>query len=244
MRVLGVIPARYGSTRFPGKPLATIAGKPMVEHVYRNACSAKVLERVVVATDDERIAVAVKNFGGECIMTRADHPSGFDRVVEVAARFPDYTHYANIQGDEPLLPKENITGALSLFTEHPANCHIATAAVPFQSITDFTNENMVKVVLACDHRALYFSRAAIPFYRRGSFSGPVPALKHQGLYIYSREALHKMAHLPVVPLEEAEGLEQLRFLYHGFNIYVFVGEKDSPGVDVPEDLIRVENLLR
>lgn len=240
MRVLAVIPARFASTRFPGKPLHPIAGKPMIEHVMRAAAKCSELERVVVATDDERIAQAVRAADGEAVMTRGDHVSGFDRIVEVAAKFPDYTHYVNVQGDEPLLPAENISGALSLFAR---GADITTTAVPFATDADFKNENQVKVVLAHDGRALYFSRAAIPFYRKGSFSGALRALKHQGLYAYSRGALLKLAQLKVSPLEEAESLEQLRFLYHGFQIYVHIAGVDSPGVDTPEDVKRVEALL-
>jgi 3-deoxy-manno-octulosonate cytidylyltransferase (CMP-KDO synthetase) len=243
MRALGVIPARFASTRFPGKPLALIAGKPMIEWVHVAALKCKDLAHVVVATDDARIADAVKRFGGEAVMTRDDHVSGFDRIVEVAAKIPDYTHYVNVQGDEPLLPAANISGAVSLFQRHGALCHIATTAVPFAKRDDEANENMVKVVLAHDARALYFSRSPIPFYRK-DVRGSLPALKHQGLYAYSREALQKLAALPVAALEEAESLEQLRFLFNGFNIFVHIATEDSPGVDVPEDIARVEQLLK
>lgn len=240
MRALGVIPARYASTRFPGKPLHIIAGKPMVEWVYIAAKSCKGLAGVVVATDDARIESVVRGFGGEVVMTKATHVSGFDRIVEVAEKFPDYTHYVNVQGDEPLLPAANIEGALSLFDR---GADITTTAVPFGSETDFRNENQVKVVLAHDGRALYFSRSPIPFYRKGGFDGPQRALKHQGLYAYSREALLRLAQLPVAALEEAESLEQLRFLYNGFHIFVHTATVDSPGVDVPDDALRVEKLI-
>lgn len=243
MRALGIIPARFASTRFPGKPLARIAGKPMIEWVWGAASQCAHLERVVVATDDEQIAQAVADFGGEAVMTRSDHPSGFDRIVEVAQYFTQYTHYVNVQGDEPLLPAANISGALALFGAHGDRCDVTTTAVPFASMADFCNENMVKVVLAQDCRALYFSRAPIPFYRKGSFDGVLPALKHQGLYAYSRPALLRLAGLRVAALEEAESLEQLRFLYNGFHIYVHVASHDSPGVDVPDDIRRVEALI-
>jgi 3-deoxy-manno-octulosonate cytidylyltransferase (CMP-KDO synthetase) len=240
MRALGVIPARFASTRFPGKPLHRIAGKPMVERVYAAAKKCTELSHVIVATDDVRIADAVKAFGGEAVMTRADHVSGFDRIVEVAEQYPGFTHYVNVQGDEPLLPAENISGALELFAR---GADITTTAVPFKSDADFRNENQVKVVLAHDGRALYFSRSPIPFYRK-NIQDRLPALKHQGLYAYSREALLKFAKLPVAALEEAESLEQLRFLYNGFQIYVHIATVDSPGVDVPEDVVRVEALLK
>ncbi|AFM14407.1 3-deoxy-manno-octulosonate cytidylyltransferase [Turneriella parva] len=243
MRALGVIPARYASTRFPGKPLALIAGKPMIEWVYGAAKKCTDLDHVVVATDDARIADAVRQFGGEAVMTRDDHVSGFDRIVEVASKFSGFTHYVNVQGDEPLLPAANISGAVALFREHGEDCHIATTAVPFSNEADEANENMVKVVLAHDARALYFSRSRIPFYRK-DVRASLPALKHQGLYAYSREALLKLAKLPVAALEEAESLEQLRFLYNGFNIFVHIAREDSPGVDVPEDIKRVEQILQ
>lgn len=243
MHALGVIPARFASTRFPGKPLAAIAGKPMIEWVWGAAKKCRNLSQVVVATDDDRIAQAVADFGGEAVMTRNDHVSGFDRIVEVAQKFPDFTHYVNVQGDEPLLPAENISGALNLFVTHGKRCDIATTAVPFVALADFQNENMVKVVLAYDGRALYFSRSPIPFYRKGSFDGVPRALKHQGLYAYSREALLRLAELKVAALEEVESLEQLRFLYNGFQIYVHVATHDSPGVDVPDDIARVEKLI-
>lgn len=240
MKALGVIPARFASTRFPGKPLHLIAGKPMVAWVLAAAKKCTELTHVVVATDDIRIADAVTGFGGEAVMTREDHVSGFDRIVEVAEKYPDFTHYVNVQGDEPLLPAANIAGALRLFER---GADIATTAVPFKSEADFKNENQVKVVLAHDGRALYFSRSPIPFYRK-AVQDRLPALKHQGLYAYTRAALLKLAKLPVAALEEAESLEQLRFLYHGFQIYVHIAAVDSPGVDVPEDAVRVEALIQ
>lgn len=220
-----------------------IAGKPMIEHVVAAARKCADLDRVVVATDDQRIAEAVAKFGGEAVMTRDDHVSGFDRIVEVAEKFSDYTHYVNVQGDEPLLPAANISGAVALFRQYGEACHIATTAVPFSNEQDFHNENQVKVVLAADSRALYFSRSPIPFFRKSEVRSRLPALKHQGLYAYSREALLNLAQLPVAPLEEAESLEQLRFLFHGFHIYVHIAAVDSPGVDVPEDALKVERLI-
>lgn len=240
VRTLGVIPARFASTRFPGKPLHAIAGKPMIEWVYRAAKKCAALDNVVVATDDIRIEQAVQAFGGDVIMTRSDHVSGFDRIVEVAEKFPDYTHYVNVQGDEPLLPAENIAGALTLFKR---GADVTTTAVPFNTEDDFRNENQVKVVLAHDGRALYFSRSPIPFYRKPEVKDRLPALKHQGLYAYTREALLKLAKLQVAPLEEAESLEQLRFLYNGFQIFVHIATVDSPGVDVPDDVAKVEAII-
>jgi 3-deoxy-manno-octulosonate cytidylyltransferase (CMP-KDO synthetase) len=243
MRALAVIPARYKSTRFPGKPLQLITGRPMVQWVYEAAKDCKDLSRVIVATDDTRIAEAVDAFGGEALMTRDDHVSGFDRIVEVANKFPEFTHYVNVQGDEPLLPAANISGALHLFNDSKTACEIATTAVAFQNEADIRNENQVKVVLAADKSALYFSRSPIPFYRSAGGRETLPTLKHQGLYAYSRKALLSLAKLPVSPLEEAESLEQLRFLYHGFKVHVHVADVDSPGVDTPEDLARVERMI-
>jgi len=211
----------------------------MIEWVYLAAKKCPELQSVVVATDDARIADAVKKFSGEVTMTRADHVSGFDRIVEVARTQSDYTHYVNIQGDEPLMRAANISHALKLFER---GADIATTAVPFKNEADFKNENQVKVVLAHDGRALYFSRSPIPFYRKHNQSS-LPALKHQGLYAYTRAALMKMADLPVAQLEEAESLEQLRFLYHGFQIYVHVSDLDSPGVDTASDADLVEKII-
>lgn len=216
----------------------------MIEHVYAAAKKCADLDRVVVATDDDRIADAVAGFGGEFVLTRSDHVSGFDRIVEVTEKFPAYSHYVNVQGDEPLLPAANISGAIRLFEKYGESCHIATTAVPFATEADFQNENQVKVVLAHDGRALYFSRSPIPFYRKPGMKSQLPALKHQGLYAYSRDALLLLAKLSVAPLEEAESLEQLRFLFNGFNIYVHIASVDSPGVDVPEDIAKVEQLLK
>ena len=241
-RTLGIIPARFASTRFPGKPLALIQGQPMIWWVYHSAKKCSALDKVIVATDDERIAQTVEDFGGEALLTSAHHPSGFDRIGEVSDRFSDFTHYVNIQGDEPLIASDTITAALNLF-ENPA-CDISTSAVAFQNDADFQNENMVKVVLAADQRALYFSRSPIPFYRNTELKSTLAPLKHQGLYCYSARALHKLRALPQADLEKAESLEQLRFLFHGFGIFVAIAKQDSPGVDTPEDILRVEKLLK
>jgi len=250
---LAVIPARWASTRFPGKALAEIAGRPMIEHVYRRALRAKTVGRVLVATDDERIARAVRGFGGEVRMTRPDHPSGTDRVAE-AARGESAPVVVNVQGDEPLLHPDDIDMAVRpLFGEDPPE--MATLAVPLAGPEDFLDPNVVKVVVGGGGEALYFSRAPIPHPRdalgaapagaaglRGAWAGLNPRpLKHLGLYAYRREYLLRFASLPPTPLEAAERLEQLRALEDGARIRVAVTGRDSIGVDVPEDLERLLN---
>lgn len=251
-----IIPARWASTRFPGKPLAEIAGRPMVEHVYRKASRARLVSRVIVATDDERIFEAVRAFGGEVQMTRADHPSGTDRVAEVAAG-PGGAGAAvivNVQGDEPLIEPGSIDGAVAPFlAENPPD--MSTLAVPLPGPEAFLDPNVVKVVVASSGDALYFSRAPIPFTRDrlGSEQAQAAALadgweglsprplKHLGLYAYQRDYLFRLAKLPPTRLEQAEKLEQLRALEDGASIRVIEVEEDSIGVDVPEDLARLRS---
>lgn len=233
-RVLGVIPARFASVRLPGKPLAPILGKPMIRWVWESA--SKALDRVVVATDDRRIAEAVTAFGGEAVMTPASLPSGTDRMAWVARRYAaDF--YVNVQGDEPLMHPSTIRGAVGLAVKRRA---IATSAMPLTE--GHQNPNVVKVVADAEGRALYFSRSLIPFPRDGkSFS---PVMKHLGLYVYPRAQLLKFVSLPPTRLERTEKLEQLRALYHGLPIFVSVTRHDSIGVDTPSDLRSVERRLR
>ncbi|MDA0999461.1 MAG: 3-deoxy-manno-octulosonate cytidylyltransferase [bacterium] len=254
--VIAVIPARWASTRFPGKPLADIAGRPMIEHVYRKASQARLISRVIVATDDERIFETVRAFGGEVQMTRADHPSGTDRVAEVAAGPCGEGAIAivNVQGDEPLIEPKSIDGAVAPFlAENPPD--MSTLAVPLAGPEAFLDPNVVKVVVAASGDALYFSRAPIPFARDrlGSEQARAEALadgwetlsprplKHLGLYAYRRDYLFRLAKLPPTRLEQAEKLEQLRALENGASIRVIVVEEDSIGVDVPEDLVRLQS---
>ena len=244
MKIVGVIPARYASTRFPGKPLAPIAGKPLIQHVVERCRQAKSLSEVIVATDDARIADAAKKFC-RVEMTRADHPSGSDRIAEVAARQP-WDAIVNIQGDEPLIDPaviDAVAGAL-------AHEEMSTAATPIRSPADYDNPNVVKVVVNRAGRALYFSRRTIPYVREAA-SGSVsehlaafPFLKHLGIYGYRRETLLRLVQFPVSPLEAAEKLEQLRALENGIQIAVVKVDYDSVGVDVPEDVRRVEELLK
>jgi 3-deoxy-manno-octulosonate cytidylyltransferase (CMP-KDO synthetase) len=234
---VGAIPARYGSTRLPGKPLLPIAGRPMIEHVYTRVARASGLDRVVVLTDDERIARAVEAFGGEWEMTPADCASGTDRIAW-AARHWGAAAIINIQGDEPLIDPEEVSRLAAHLAAHPRDpvVTLATPAAP----EEMANPNAVKVVLARDGSALYFSRAPIP-YPRGE-GGAVP-LKHVGIYGYQRDALLRLAGLAPTPLERGESLEQLRALENGIPIRVLIVDRASIGVDTAEDLERVEKIL-
>lgn len=235
--IVGAIPARYGSTRLPGKPLLPIAGRPMIEHVYTRVARARGLERVVVLTDDERIASAVESFGGEVEMTPADCASGTDRIAWAARRW-DASAVINIQGDEPLIDPEEISRIAEHLASHPEDpvVTLATPAAP----EDMGNPSAVKVVLAQDGAALYFSRAPIPYPRH---EGGFAPLKHLGIYGYQREALLRLAALPPSPLERSESLEQLRALENGMGIRVLIVDRASIGVDTAADLERVERIL-
>jgi 3-deoxy-manno-octulosonate cytidylyltransferase (CMP-KDO synthetase) len=234
---VGAIPARYGSTRLPGKPLLPIAGRPMIEHVYTRVAQARGLDRVVVLTDDERIARAVEAFGGEWEMTPADCASGTDRIAW-AARHWGAAAVINIQGDEPLIDPEEVSRLAAHLAAHPQD-PVVTLATP-AAAEEMANPNAVKVVLARDGSALYFSRSAVP-YPRGE--GGAAPLKHLGVYGYQREALLRLADLAPTPLERSESLEQLRALENGIPIRVLIVDRASIGVDTAEDLERVEKIL-
>lgn len=234
---MGAIPARYGSTRLPGKPLLPIAGRPMIEHVYTRVARARGLDRVVVLTDDERIARAVEGFGGDCEMTPADCASGTDRIAWAARRW-DARAVINIQGDEPLIDPEEISRIAEHLAAHPED-PVVTLATP-AALEDMGNPSAVKVVLARDGAALYFSRSPIPYPRQ---EGGFAPLKHLGIYGYQRDALLRLAALPPSPLERSESLEQLRALENGMGIRVLIVERASIGVDTAEDLERVERIL-
>jgi 3-deoxy-manno-octulosonate cytidylyltransferase (CMP-KDO synthetase) len=238
MRAVGVIPARFGAQRFPGKPLAEIAGSPMIRHVWNGARSAKSLERVVIATDDERIAEVCRGFGAEVAMTRADHPSGTDRIAEAAAGI-DCDVVVNVQGDEPLIEGFVIDAAVAALGDD-GEARMATV-VHRAGAEAADDANRVKVVLDRRGRALYFSRSAIPYARAGA-----PVLwQHVGLYVYRHAFLAQFAALSPTPAEQIEGLEQLRALEHGFPIRCAIVEGwQSVPVDVPEDIARVETRLR
>jgi 3-deoxy-manno-octulosonate cytidylyltransferase (CMP-KDO synthetase) len=242
MSVLAVIPARFASTRLPGKPLVPLGGKPMIERVWDRVRQAASVSGVLVATDDERIRSAVQAFGGQAVMTRSDHRSGTERIAEVAASRKDIEIFVNVQGDEPLIDPAAIDQAVEAI-EADSEVSVSTLAVPIGNAPDIMDPNVVKVVLDFDGNALYFSRAPIPWVRdRG---GPVHAqhLKHLGLYAFRREALLEFATFPQGDLERVEQLEQLRWLENGYRIRVAETEHDSVSVDVPEDVKRVEALL-
>jgi 3-deoxy-manno-octulosonate cytidylyltransferase (CMP-KDO synthetase) len=243
MRTLGIIPARYASTRFPGKPLALIAGKPLIQRVVERCRQANSLSEIIVATDDTRIAEVARGFC-RVEMTRPDHPSGSDRIAEVASRC-ECEAVVNIQGDEPLLEPsviDAVAGAL-------AQAEMSTAATPIRGTVEYDNPNVVKVVVNAAGRALYFSRRTIPYLREAASRSAneqlaaFPFLKHLGIYGYRREALLRLVQFPMSPLEHAEKLEQLRALENGMQIAVVKVDYDSVGVDVPGDVERVEKLL-
>ncbi len=242
MNILGIIPARFASTRFPGKPLARIAGKPLIQHVVERCQRARSLREVIVATDDTRIWEVAQNFC-RAEMTAPDHASGTDRIAEVAQNFA-CDGVVNIQGDEPLIEPTVIDAVANALAEEG----MSTAAVAIHDVSECENPNVVKVVVNRARRALYFSRCAIP-YVRGAATTPeqmaaFPFLKHLGLYGYRRETLLRLVEYPVSPLERAEKLEQLRALENGIAIAVVTVEYDSVGVDVPGDVRRVEKALQ
>lgn len=241
-KVVVVIPARYASTRLPGKPLVPIAGKPMIQLVYERAKLAQRADHVVVATDDERIVKAVEAFGGHARMTRLDHRTGTERVAEVAAHEPGDV-FVNVQGDEPLLDPVALDTAVASLLEEPAAA-IGTLATPIKTPADIMDPNVVKTVLDFDGNALYFSRAPVPWVRDTASKIQVRHLKHLGLYVFQREALLEYPTLPQGELERIEQLEQLRWLENGWKIRVAEVEHDAVSVDVPEDVARVEKLLQ
>ena len=234
-----VIPARYASSRFPGKPLAVLAGKPMICHVCEKASASKA-DYVLVATDDERIAAVVKEYGYQAVMTREDHPSGTDRIAEAVKKAaPDVDIIINVQGDEPLIPTSAIDDLLDLMVNN-SGYEMATIGVPGNRET--MTENNVKVVFGSDGRALYFSRSMIPFARKGGV--PDQVYLHWGIYAYRRKTLERFVQLPPGKLEECEKLEQLRALENGIRIYVLVSNLTSIGIDTPADLELAEKKLR
>ena len=241
VKALAVIPARYASSRLPGKPLIPLAGKPMIQHVWERACRAENISRVLVATDDDRILQAVRGFGGEAVMTRPDHPSGTARVAEVAAH-AGADIVINIQGDEPLLDPAAISSLLPPFDEQSVS--LATLCTPIREHRDIMDPNIVKVVLDFQGDALYFSRAPIPWVRGDGRPSAPRHLKHLGLYAARRETLLEFLTLPHGELETLEQLEQLRWLENGYRIRVVETAYDSVSVDVPDDIPRVEKLLR
>jgi 3-deoxy-manno-octulosonate cytidylyltransferase (CMP-KDO synthetase) len=239
-RILGVIPARFASSRFPGKALALLAGKTMLQHVWERATLARYLHDLVIATDDERIAAAARKFGARVRMTSPAHESGTDRLAEVASA-ETANLYVNIQGDEPLIDPEAIDAAI-LSVEGDESVTMGTLKKQIYDPTDIVNSNVVKVITDLLGNAIYFSRCPIPYERDGSSSEPI-YFKHVGLYVYRRDFLVHYPDLTVGPLERAERLEQLRALENGYRIRVVPTEYESLGVDTPEDLARVNELF-
>jgi len=244
MKVIAIIPARYASTRFPGKPLAMLGGKPIIQHVYEKAAQA--VADVIVATDDDRIYQTVCQFGGRAVMTSADHRSGTDRIAE-AARLAqtDADVVVNLQGDEPFIRPSQISALVECFAQ--PDVQIATLATRFQSLEALRNPNSPKIAVDDRGRALYFSRSVIPYVRgrdESEWLQSYPYLKHIGVYAFRRETLQEVTRLPQSPLELAESLEQLRWLSAGYPIAVAITEFETVGIDTPEDLQRAEQMLK
>ncbi len=239
-----VIPARYASTRLPGKPLLTVAGRPMLQHVYASARQSGA-EQVMIATDDQRIADVAAGFGADVCMTDPGHTSGTERIAEVAAlqAWSDDVIVVNLQGDEPLMPAALVQQAARSLAENTAAV-VSTLACPIHAPADTDNPNVVKVVLDRDGYALYFSRAAIPYHRDDNSPVADDMLRHIGLYAYRAGFLQRYSELESAPAEQAEKLEQLRVLWHGLRIHVSIAEElPGPGVDTAADLARVEAIL-
>lgn len=241
IKITGILPARWGSTRFPGKPLHLIAGKPLIQHVWERCSKCSRLDDLLIATDDERIFAAAEAFGARAVMTSSEHPTGTDRIAEAIRSLPDTTHVVNIQGDEPLIDPELIDELAATMAAEP-ELDMATAANPLDPADPNVNDpNVVKVVTALDGRALYFSRSPLPFFRN-----PVdglPVLRHKGIYAYRRSFLERFVTWPPSPLEQAESLEQLRALENGASIKVLTTTDTSPGVDTPAQALEIERLL-
>ena len=242
MKFLGIIPARYASTRFPAKPLAMLGGKTVIQRVYEQVTG--VLDDAYVATDDERIEAAVKAFGGKVVMTSVDHKSGTDRCYEACTKIGgDFDVVVNIQGDEPFIQPDQVRALIACF-EDP-RIQIATLAKQFDTNADIFDPNKVKVVCSSLQTALYFSRSAIPYCRgkeQGEWSAVIPFYKHVGMYAYRPEVLREITALPQGKLEKAESLEQLRWLENGYKIAVRFTDHESVGIDTPEDLERVRKI--
>ena len=239
-KAVGIIPARWGSTRFPGKALHPIAGQPLLRRVWERCRRAKKLDRLIIATDDFRIAEAAFNWGAEIAMTSPNHASGTDRIAEVAAKLKQFAHIINIQGDEPLIDPK-LVDRLVRELRRDRRLEMITAAHPFEDPGDAQSPHQVKVVLNANGDALYFSRAVIPFVRDAG--GKRQYCRHQGIYGYRRDLLLRFVRWKTSPLERAEALEQLRALENGVRIRVVMTGSGSPGVDTPEDARMIERLI-
>lgn len=244
MKFIGIIPARYASTRFPGKPLALLGGKPVIQHVYEKV--ATVLEAAYVATDDERIYDVVKAFGGQVVMTRTDHKSGTDRIEEAIEKIGgEWDVVVNVQGDEPFVAKSQLDTICHCFDD--PTTQIATLGKPFESMEAVQNPNSPKIVVDNMGFAMYFSRSVIPYVRgkeKSSWLTHYPFLKHLGIYAYRKDVLRQVTQLPQSSLEIAESLEQLRWLQNGFKIKVGTTDVETVGIDTPQDLEHAEEFLK
>ena len=244
MKFIGIIPARYASTRFPGKPLALLGGKPVIQHVYEKV--AAVLEAAYVATDDERIYDVVKSFGGQVVMTRTDHKSGTDRIEEAIEKIGgEWDVVVNVQGDEPFVAKSQLDTICHCFDD--PTTQIATLGKPLESMEAVQNPNSPKIVVDNMGFAMYFSRSVIPYVRgkeKSSWLTHYPFLKHLGIYAYRKDVLRQVTQLPQSSLEIAESLEQLRWLQNGFKIKVGTTDVETVGIDTPQDLERAEEFLK
>ena len=244
MKFTGIIPARYASSRFPGKPLALLGGKPVIQRVYEQVSA--VLDDAYVATDDERIFQTVEGFGGKAVMTRTDHKSGTDRIEEAVEKLGCQADViVNVQGDEPFIQRSQIESVCRCFDD--PDTQIATLGKPFESVEAMKNPNSPKIVLDNRQCAMYFSRSVIPCIRGvegGEWLLHCPFLKHLGLYAYRREVLAELTRLPQSSLEKAESLEQLRWLQNGYRIKVGLTDVETVGIDTPQDLERAEAFLK
>ncbi|UEG51614.1 3-deoxy-manno-octulosonate cytidylyltransferase [Mucilaginibacter daejeonensis] len=242
MKILGIIPARYASTRFPGKPLVDITGKVMIQRVYEQCVKCPSLDEVIVATDDTRILDHIHSFGGKAVMTSPDHQSGTDRCAEVAANHPEYQIVINIQGDEPYIDPVQISKVAACFTS--TDTQIATLIKKITDAADLHNSNSPKVIVNKLSEAIYFSRSAIPHLRghdAGNWFGHFDYFKHIGIYGFRSEVLQAVTKLPISSLEKAESLEQLRWIENGYRIKVAETELETQAVDTPEDLQKILN---
>ena len=239
MKVLGVIPARYSSSRFPGKPLIDLNGKSMIQRVYEGAIKSTKIEKVIVATDDQRIVDEVLRFGGEVMLTSIDHTTGTDRCGEVAKKYPDFDVVINIQGDEPLVDYRQLDALVQAFENESVS--IATLGIKDVTLEDINNTNRIKIVVNHDNKAMYFSRSAVPNFAnaKGNPLTIYPYLRHIGLYAFRVKTLFEIIELAPTKIETIESLEQLRWLYYGYTIQIIETDIETPNIDVPADVEKV-----
>ncbi len=240
MKVLGIIPSRYDSSRFPGKPLVDINGKSMIQRVYEQALKSDLIQDLIVATDDQRILDHVIDFGGKAMMTSTSHENGTQRCGEVIQQYSNYDVVINIQGDEPLIQAQQLDKVLQLFND--SSVKIGTLVKPIKDISEVENSNRIKVVVDHQKNALYFSRSVLPFTRNKGENASY--LKHIGIYAWRLSVLKELIVLPVCELEERESLEQLRWLYNGYSIRTAETTIETPNIDTPEDLKAVLRVLK